>query len=650
MTLRSLGLLLVVVLPTACAAQLDAGPRGVDGGTINGTIDAGVYPDSSAPLGPPLVCSGEPAIGGELVASALTFAKQVKINAVWELGFDLSKQLQGTARFDPAHAEITATITRPDRGEEQLIGFFKQDASPNWALRYAPRSSGVHKVAVKALIDGQQGTIAEICFSAGPQTSQPFVRVDDKNPARLMTTDGKAFVPVGLNVPACPQGEPTYETAFATLRQFNFNLARVWAQARWGAHAFERLNPAGSDSQWQCGVQTKFASEPGNYNLDNAARADEIFANAQKAGAYIMWTLALHEDWKFPNDYETNVYAKLVDGCTVGNNCQGLWRNQQVRELLKRNLRYTFARWGAYSSMAIFELYNEADQGFLWPEDSSLFDWHTELAKLWKQLDVYQRPVTTSFAWTDHFTGNNKPPAQTWAESNRTWEQLPDLDLVQQHHYSSDQRLAENLIEEAQKTIVFGAGPRQQRPFFFGEIGPPAPHWDASDPNGYFFTEVAWTAFFFAEAAGSGLRWWLENFKQYGAVYVLPTEELDQGYRCFGAFSEAERDNLRDEQHFAAQPVSGNVKVAGYKSSTRGLMMVRDFDADWRNQSPTSHDKLELSLSGFDDGQYVVEFWPLQGQSCAPLSSATATAARGGLKVSLPSFSRGLGVRLYKQQ
>ena len=625
---------IVLLAPTACETNNGQSSSGQSGGGAVNTHD----------------CSG-PVVSGELGVNAIDYAPSVDVYGVWELGFDIAGNVQGSDRYNPSKADIKMSVIRPDNKVEEVTGFFKQEASPQWAVRYAPRVPGVHQVSLQGTVLGKVGGASGVCFSAGPSFGQPFVVVDPVNPARLMTTAGNAFVPVGLNAPGCPsQGDGSYAAAFASLKAFNFNTARIWAQARWGSHPFERLNPPGESAAWQCGEKNTFTDELGNYSLDGAARVDQIFTNAKQQEMYVMWTLALHEDWKYPADFATNPYTPLISGCTPANNCQGFWTEPTAVEMIKRNLRYTYARWGAYSSLAIMELYNEADQGFLHEANNpqGYDSWHAALANLWKTElgDIYNRPLTTSFAWTDHWTGNNVPPAISWGETYNTWNNLPDLDISQQHFYSLDADSDERMITEVIKTQPLGAGARGKRPFFFGEIGLPAPHWHGSDPNGYFYTDVAWVPFFFAEAMGSGFRWWLEGFKSYGAVYVLPTAELDTGYRCFGAFVNGELEELRTETHFSRQPLTGNIEVAGYKSSQRALVMVRDFSAKWNTQNPTTHSAVMLSLDGFSDGVLQVEFWPLQGDSCAAISTTSATVSGGTLTVALPTFQRGLGVRV----
>jgi hypothetical protein len=642
------GLLLV-----ACSESTPSGPR----------LDASLPDDAGSDRGIDghssdlaLPSCGEPAAAGAVDLTGLSAPATAQVNAVWELAFALKVKLDGQDRFDPSKADLWATIVRPDGKQERVPAFYKQDQSPRWALRYAPRVEGPHKLALSGQVLGQSAELSEICFvAAAASNTRPFVQLDPKHPARLSTSDGRAFVAVGLNAPACPtQGDGSYAKAFKALAAFNFNMARVWAQARWGGHAFERKNPPGKSEQWQCGDKTVFSGALGDYSTDALVRVDAIMENAQREGIYLLWTIALHEDWKFPLDYETNPYASLLPASCGPQNgsksdCSGYWSDPTGLTMLERNLRYTYARWGAYSSLAIVELYNEADQAFLLDAQQGGFaSWHERLARYWRDDlgDIYDHPLTSSFSWTDHFTGNNKPPAKSWGESYETWNKLPSLDISQQHYYSADADAVERWVEETLTNQPLGAGARGKRPFFFGEVGLPAPHWDASDPDGQFYTDVAWVPFFFAEALGTGFRWWIEKLPGHADVQVLPTEQLDRGYRCFGAFVAGELDHLRDQQHVKRSAVQGSVEVAGYRSDRRALLMVRDGAATWNQAQPSEQSGLKLALEGFVDGSYVAEFWPLAAASCQPLSTLKVEVSGGKAAVSLPAFRRGLGLRL----
>jgi hypothetical protein len=552
---------------------------------------------------------------GPAIQNIVPNTNSPSLYGVYEVGFELAGRDYGeTGRFDAAVVDVRATFRLPNGATETVPGFYKQNTSPRWAVRYAPRVPGSYSYTLVVTDASGTSQVAGRPFSTSQPSAAGFVGVAGQ---RLRTSDGAGLVINGANAAwseARPDGhwDVDYANQFAQFAANNLNFARFWASVHWDAHAIEYANTG-----WDRG-QTQAFGGLGNYSLPNADRTDAIVTNAQARGIYLQWVLASFGDFEY--NWADNAYNTANGGPCARPLCFETDPNAQAA--WKRYLRYTFARWGAYSSLGIVEYWNEGDKESV---NSNGPAWVQQMDAYWKSLDIYARPTTTSFAWQDHFDEQG----DKWP----TWNALPSLSVANQHRYTRSSDAVELWLSELAHIGSVGG----IKPAYFGEYGLCACE-DSSgdDPNGYYHQDGAWVPFFFGQAAGANLTWRVDgSFAPHGISA--------NGPRAFGAFLRDEPRTLPGLVYAPSSTLTGNIRMAGYQGSNRALMLVRDWDARWDMGNPSTRNGVRATLSGLAAGSYVVQFWDtLQGT----FAQTTVTVSGGSLTLDLPPFQRSIAMKL----
>lgn len=554
---------------------------------------------------------------------------------LYEISFDLSTTYSAEGRFDPNIVNVRAVFNGPGGVQETMPGFYKQDTSPRWAIRYAPRVPGNY--TVNLLVTDSNGTnqvTNALNFTTGPAINAGFIQRDSQNPARLMTSNGNAYVMVGINTAwedDLPGGgwDLGLVQTFDAMTNFNINTGRVF-QAYWSAYLIEAAG-----LQTERGQQFQYEGI-GKYHLGASANLDTIFQNAKTRDIRLIYAVFEHLGFAPGAQWGRNAYNTANGGPCPDAQC--FVSNAVAKEYVKRHLRYTFARWGAYTSFGVMELWNEADNGAhnMWTEQTqtAVLSWHQEMDTYWKSLDFYARPTTTSLAWRDHQW------PEDYNQHQYTWPAMPYFDITNQHRYPSTFGTVtiDTFIHQV-NWLKNSSG--VARPAFIEEYGIVGETLTWQDPNGYYFHDGTWAPFFFAEAAGTNFIWRVDYL-------FRPTAPTFNGYKGFGAFIKPEFPYLRSMAFQEPQSLANNVKVGVYKNANRAILMFRDWDADpVVNNGPNQPTENigSYTLTGMSNGTYTVEFW--NTMTGAIISTTNVTASGGNLTFSVPAFQRAIAVKVY---
>lgn len=594
---------------------------------------------------------------------------------VFEVRFNITGY-NSAERFNPEAVNVTATFNLPGGGTETVPAFYKQDASPNWAVRYAPRLSGAFTYTLK-IIDSVNGTTTSAQQSFTTQNvnfNAGFLSVDTAAPAnskRFKTTNNDAFVVNGTNVawsecktlggaPNCYSGanlnnpafwDIDYTTALNAMQTFKMNFGRMFVNLRWDVYGLEWA--ANNNQIWR-GLQMNYGGI-GNYNLGNAARLDVVAQNAQSRGIYLAWVMRDHLEFMVSggNGWSFSAYNSANGGPCATPQCFITDRSDTsdtlTEKFFKRMLRYHAARWGAYTSMGAMELLNEGDNGG--PNGNEAFinvpvatwnAWHQEMNAYWNSLDIYQRPTTTSFAWRDHFYEDGNV-------YNSSWSALPFHTTRNTHIYNEASDVVDKWLTQI-NWLSTGTTqtPMTAKPAYLGEFGPafgePA---TPTDPNEklrheFFYHDGAWVPFFFAQAAGSNLIWKVDGLSAHNPFWgFAPHDPSGKAYKAFGNFMATEANQLRT-MSFMTPPASGVIRVNGYKKANRALLLMRDWSAIWNNAAPANVTGQSVTLTGMTNGSYTLEFWDTRAGT---KTTASATASGGSLVITVPSFQRSVAIK-----
>jgi len=380
--------------------------------------------------------------------------------------------------LDPGQIAIDGTFTGP-RGATITIPAFWADtfatppfATPttplpvrtggHWLLRFTPTSAGRWTLAVTAHDARDTRTAGADSFVVAPGAGPGFVR----RAGRYLQFDtGGAYFPVGLNMAWGTRGGNVeqYEHWFATFAAAGGNFVRVW----------------------QCPPARRMVG-PGGAEFDLAVLDyyDAVLDAARKHGIGVMLTLnnfrELHSDgWL---TWQENPYNAAHGGPAT--QAADFFTSAAVQQLYQRRLRYLVARYGAYTSLAAWELWNE--QEFIHEEVPMA--WMQQAAGYLQQHDPYRHLVSSSSVL----------PEEMW--------RLEALSLTQSHIYGDS-------VEDMISPVVAAARGHQRfgKPHLVAEFGLDADFSDARlDAAGMVLHQGLWAAMC-SGAAGTTCHWYWDD-------------------------------------------------------------------------------------------------------------------------------------------
>lgn len=518
---------------------------------------------------------------------------------------ELPRLPAGANPFDPREARVDATVTLPSGRALRVPGFWHQGyrrrilnpeaagidrveqltagGPPAWRVRFSSPEAGLHSVVVQWDIAGQAGVSEprEIRIAEGGRAG--FVRRSRRNPNYLEHESGKFFFAIGENLCMYQKREGTYyfDRLLEKMAANGGNYVRLWQEY------YVPQDPAivaapGDGSFAGFPLETQ-ATGLGRYDLESAWRLDHVSAECERRDIYFQIAFEMTVWWqtRLKHRWPRNPYNAANGGpCRTP---QEYFTSARARELVKRRLRYSVARWGWSMHLAAWELWNEVDnnEGF---DPAANETWHREMAGYLKSIDPWRHLVTTS--WRD---------PRMFA--------LPEIDIVQGHSYwDAEYDAAQYSTQDTEHLMR-----RFRKPFFFGEQGVNEPEAAAKlDPEGRHFHDCLW-ATALSGAAGTGLYWWWHN-------YVEPLD-LSRHYKPLAQFLKDEDLAARKWKQVALSrpnlPVSLN--VYGLAASDRALVWIHDplafRIAGGRVERGAPQAAASVNFTGLADGEYDIAWW-----------------------------------------
>ncbi len=318
--------------------------------------------------------------------------------------------------YDPTQVEVTAEVMGPSQPGAAVphAGFYTRDyvrsqeegaerLAPvgvgRWRVRMTPTEPGPHVYTVKVKTPWGTAEWQPLRFSAAPSGGQRFLRPPKGQTRYLEDARGEPCLLIGHNLCWLPRKEGTYaaEAALARMAAAGINATRLWL------------------CSWGIGVE---GGRPDDYRLDGAWRLDCILGAARERGIYVQLCLDNFQDLAAPERAGQNPYL-----AANGGPCQApgqFFSHPAARAQHQRRLRYLAARYGPYTSLLAWELFNEVAYATDTPRDPAVLAWTKEAGGALKRLDPYGHPVTIGVG----LRGD-------WDE---LWR-LPEVDMVQAHAY-----------------------------------------------------------------------------------------------------------------------------------------------------------------------------------------------------------------------
>jgi hypothetical protein len=446
----------------------------------------------------------------KLRASATRVKRYEKLELTFELGGTYANP------FDPREVDVVAEFKGPSGRALKLPGFYYQDLARGeggtvraagaacWKVRFAPVEVGDYTYRLKAKDRTGAEARASGRFACVAGKGRGFVRVHPKNPHYLAFASGETYFPVGINVFFTTRvGKPLPDARLPTcLRQMR-NLAENGGN-------FVRLR---ADGWWlaleMCPDRACGYLGLGYYHPRTCWEIDRIVDLAGERGLYIMFCADnANANVNDPTHKWQKAYNLYVKG--RGGPCEkprDYWTNPEARRLARQRLRYITARWAYSPQVMAWEFWNEVNLRRCPTREVAA--WHAEMAKGWRALDPYGRPVTTSLM------GDAAAAADVW--------KIPELGIVQEHLYNTPD------VADAHAEAVRGALGHRRKPFFIGEYGARSRNPQLEkDPEGVQLHNGLWAPAF-AGSCGTAALWYVENH--------LERFKLHRHYRAFTEFA-----------------------------------------------------------------------------------------------------------------
>jgi hypothetical protein len=363
-----------------------------------------------------------------------------------------------------------------ERGKEVPWERFRDALPGRWSLRFMPRASGSWQWRWRVRAAGApERELAGGTFAVGPALHTGSLLLSGGG--GLCSADGTPFIPIGLNI-AWPNedGSQMFAHYLDRLQAVGGNCARLWLVHYYGGTCLE----------WSHGEMDAGYRGVGHYSQEAAARVDALLEAAQERDIRLIVCLWTFGDLSF--DWNDNPYSRTSPGGWLTQPAQ-FFTDPRALAAQRHLLRYCVARWGAYRSLGIWELWNEVDncRGF---NDAEVGAWHRLMAHELHDLDPQRHPIATSFRFS--------PPLCPCSAY-----QAPDITLCESHTYWPS--LVSAVQTEGANLQPFG------KPWQVDEFGmSDDPAALKADPDGLHLHDGMWAALF-AGSVGGGFCWWWDS-------------------------------------------------------------------------------------------------------------------------------------------
>lgn len=474
----------------------------------------------------------------------------------------------------------------------------KPQGLPVWLLRFTPQETGRYTVQLFVRNSAGEIRLQERSLVVAPEAkSGEFpgreggnVRVSARDPRMLERSDGAPFYIFGQNV-CWSQDWPPY---LQKIQAYGGNTCRIW------------LCP------WGLNLERK--EEPGTYDLQEAARIDELMESAEKTGVRIIFCFTFHgmtqSEW-YQSPYNT------ANGGPCGRP-QEFFTDWKAKRQFRRLLTYATSRWGHSPALLSWELVNEMDLAkFDSPED--VVAWSREMAGVLKSSDVHNHLVTTS-------TTNTAFARELWSDSR--------IDFVSVHAYGTD---VGPLVRRYLSPFSY-----LPKPVLMAEFGGGTePEDDIPDKDGARLQASLWLTAC-SPSCGAALPWWWDTYIEARGLYpvLASARRFMEGEDRRGRFGESVRKEY-----------AGGVEVSGVMDAQGARLYVHR--PEWtKNPEARGAQVLEaalkIELTGINDGEYRINVWDAKAGKSLVIKEAKASG--GSLSFELDRSASELGLKVDRIQ
>jgi len=451
----------------------------------------------------------------------------------------------------------------------------------------------------------------------GAEAGEAFVRVSPRDVRYLELSDGRPYVPIGLNLIAPntrdAEGLARMEEWLGRLAAQRGNYARVWL----------------SSPFWDVEHQ-----RAGVFDEEKARRIDALLAMARKHGIRLKLTLEhFREMSETPRQRWANKPLHLQANGGAATNMADFFSGEASRAQFRKKLAWYAARYGSQPVVFGWELWNEVNA--VTASEQHYLPWTAVM------LEELHRLFPRNLALQSLGSYDTARVRELYCRHSV----LPGNDLAQVHRYLDLGATLEVcrgpvdvLAADAIREIL---ACRPGRPVILAESGAVEPRHTgpfklyARDTNGLILHDVLFAPFF-AGAAGAGQIW-------HWDVYV----DRNQLWWHFGRFAEAVKDLDPPAEHWQPDTLAHDrLRVLALRGPRTVLLWCRDANNTWQTEleqgrAPETLAGLELALGPWLDGKP-----PARVRWYDPWKHQWGVCAWNGRSLRLPPVTRSLVVRV----
>jgi len=529
--------------------------------------------------------------------------------------------------FDPAQADLWATVLTPDQNQYEVPLFWYQEyrstvngnspwsaavGEPGWRLRFRSDEIGSHQVTLRGSVNGTSISAPTYLVNTKVKHSSQI-----QISGRGFQRDNAPYVPIAYNVAWANRHEETvkYEKWFKAASAGGVNVARVWM------------------ASWDMGIEW-IDTGLGDYTkrLPNAWALDKVFEIGAKYDVSIDLVLINHgafsestnPEW-FGNPYNVENGGPLKSPAEFAT-------NETAKKFWERRLRYIAARYSASPALFTWEWWNEVN--FTPISETDLTAWMISSKKALHTWDPYKHMTTTS--WSS-------------AAAVRDWS---PVDFVSTHVYDGSDPIKSlrNQFEAIIKAVP-------DKPLLVTEMGSGTTSEDPfSDPKGLHLHNSQWAALFVGFGAPAAYWWW-DNY-----VAPLKLWSITSGMRKL--IAGADPVNMKAEEILgplrttalllrSPELTLGWIRHNDYQLSAKSSLLLQAAITALKTKKPlqtkfpdpvvkASAIKIPVEFAG----NYVIKF--IDAKSGKAISTVKVSTATTVLKFTVPKFTGDIAFRVEK--